>query len=113
MKPRKLPKTYVDNVGDRRSDCSVVGTARKTAESGSVTVNGRGNFADGIIGARVVLAATEFRSDSIQLAAEVGENVLDVPNVPLRDDLGDGAGQDHRTGGENSEDSGETHGEEG
>ena len=113
MKPLKLPKTYVDNVGDKRSDRSVVGTARKTAESGSLAVNGRSDVADGTVGALIVLAATEFGSDSIQLVAEVGENVLDVPSVPLRDDLGDGAGQDHRTGGEDSEDGGETHGEEG
>ena len=113
MKPRKLPKTYVDNVGDKRSDRSVVGTARKTAKSGSLTVNGRTDVADGTVGARVVLAATELGSDSIQLVAEVGENVLDVPNVPLREDLGDSAGQDHRTGGEDSEDGRETHGGEG
>ena len=113
MKPRKLPETYVDNVGDKRSDPRAVGTARKIAEIGSLIVNGRNDVVDGTGGARIVLAITEFGSDSIQLGAEVAENVLDVPNVSLGDDLGDGAGQDHRTGGEDSEDGGETHGEEG
>ena len=70
MKPRKLPKTYVDNVEDGLSDRRAVGTARRTADIGSLIVNGLNDFVGGVGGARAVIAATESGSDTAQRGAE-------------------------------------------
>ena len=113
MKPQKLPKTYAENVGDRRNDRSVVGTARITAEVGSLLLDGRNHGLDDIFGALVLLAAIYLGSDRAQLVAEVVETVRDIHSIPLRDDLGDSGGEGHRASGEDSEDGRETHGKEG
>ena len=70
MKSRKLPKTYIDNASNRLSDRRAVGTARRTADGGSLIVNGINDFVGDLTGARVVLAATESGSDAVQRGAE-------------------------------------------
>ena len=109
--PRVLANTYGDNVGDGGSDRRGSGTASNTAKGVGIVVDCSNEFADNRVGALVVVAAVELWDDSVALAAEVGEGLLDVRNGPLRDDLGDSAGKGHSTGSEDSEDGRESHDE--
>ena len=110
--PWVLANTYGDNVGHDVSKRGCAETARKTANGGGTNVDGSNELNDDCIGALVIIAVVELGNNSVALVAEVGEGVLDVRNPPLRDNVGDGAGEDHGTGSEDSEDGRETHDEE-
>lgn len=110
--PWVLADTYGGNVGDNASKHSGTETARETAKGSGTNIDGSNELNNNCIGALVVIAVVELGDDSVALAAEDVEGVLDVRDGPLRDDLGDGAGEGHSTGSEDREDSRETHDEE-
>ena len=110
--PSKPVKTYHDEVDDDISNRKVGQTARMTGDGPSTNVDGSDKLSRDILRALVTAAATELGEDGIALVAERVECTDDVVVGPLRDNFGDGASEGHDTSGEDSEDSGETHGEE-
>ena len=94
------------------SDRKVGHTTRMIADGAGTNVDGSDKLGRDILGALVVPAATELGEDGVALVAERVEGTDDVVVGPLRDNFGDGAGEGHNTSSEDSEDGGETHGEE-
>ena len=110
--PRVPADTYGDNVANGSSDWRGSGTASNTTKCVGMIVDGSNELNDNRVGALVVIAAIELGNDSVALAAEVGEGLLNVRSGPLRDDFGDSDGECHGTGRKDSEDGRETHDEE-
>ena len=108
----KFVITHIDNVGDETTQIGGGRTASKAANSGGTSVDGTDEFGDDLLGAGVVHTVVELGNDGVGRAAEGVEGVLDVGDGPLFNDPGNGSGEGHCTGGEDSEDGRETHGEE-
>jgi len=81
-------------------------------DSAGARINGSSELDGDILRALVVPAVGELGEDAVALVAERVEGLGDIAVGPLRDDFGDGAGERHDTSSEDSEDGGETHGEE-
>lgn len=109
---RKLVITYSDNVGDDSTESEITRTAGIPAGGGITRVDGGNELEDDLVGAVVVAAAIELLDDGAALVAEVGPGGLELVDRPLLDDFRDSASEGHGTGGEDSEDGGETHCEE-
>lgn len=111
--PRKLVSTYRDDLNSRFSNHGDAKNAVKSTKSGGALFDGDDKLADDDARARIVVAAVEPGEDIVAVVAEEAKGVRDIGGGPLRNDFGDGAGEGHGTGGEDSEDGGETHDEEG
>jgi len=130
--PWKLAITHGDNASDERSERRASRTAgTKTTEGGGTSLDGSDELVDNVVGAAVVHAAIELGNDGVGRLAEDVEGVLDFGDGPLlRVDgpildgpvlhgpvldgillvgLGNGGGEGHSTGSEDSEDGRETH----
>ena len=113
MKPWKLAnKAYGDNANDEGSVGEAASTASNATKGGSTSADGNIEVGDDGSSALVIRAGVQTGEDSAARAAEGVEGIIDGGFVPLRDDVGDSAGDSHSTGGEDSEDGGETHDEE-
>ena len=110
--PSELANTYRDHFDDDIGNSKVGQAARVIVDGSGARVDGSGQLDGDIIRALVVPAAAELGEDAVAMAVESVEGIRDVAVRPLRDDLGDGAGEGHDTSGEDSEDGGETHCEE-
>jgi len=113
MEPSELANTYRNNLDDDVSNHNVAQTSRMTADGSGANVDGSDKLGGNLPSALVVSASTELGEDGIAFIAERFEGANDVVVGPLRDDFGDGPSKGHDTSGEDSEDGGETHGEEG
>jgi len=107
----------LDDFGDNAND--EVDELRGRKEGAAKTTEGRGANTDSNVEvgddrsrASVVVATGEPGKDGVTRAVEDTEGVLGIGDRPLLNDLGDGAGEGHNTGSEDSEDSRETHDEE-
>jgi hypothetical protein len=112
---RKLQEnttTYDDNLNDNLNEGGRGNPAVTSFDDGCASLNSDNQLGDDGGGAIVVGARGELGKDGVALVAEGGEGALDVVGGPLRNDLGDSSSDSHSTSGENSEDGGETHGEE-
>ena len=112
MEPSKFADTYHDEVDDDISNRKVGQTTGMAVEGGGTNVDGGDKLGGDRLGALVVSTRSVLGQDGVALVAERVEGTDNVVVGPLRDDFGDGAGEGHDTSGEDSEDSGETHGEE-
>ena len=112
VEPWKLSSTYGDDFDDDISNRKVGETAGVVVDGVGTDVDGSNNLGGDLLSALVVPAAAERGEDAVALVAEGVEGVRDVAVGPLRNDFGDGAGEGHDTSSEDSEDGGETHGEE-
>ena len=110
--PRKLAITHDNNVSDEANQRGGSKTTSKTIKGGGTNVDCSGELDDGVLGAGVVVAIVELGNDYVDRAGEDLEDVLDLGDGSLADDIRDSAGEGHSTGGEDSEDGRETHGEE-
>jgi len=112
METGELADTYRDDRDDDISNPKVGQTARMAVDGRGADVDGRNDLGSDLLGALVVPAGSELGEDRVALVAERVEGSDDVVVRPLRDDFWDGPGEGNDTSGENSEDGGETHGED-
>lgn len=110
VRPWKPVIAYIDDSSDGVGEIGV-GSARKTGNVALGSVDDADELASNRSGAVVVVAAIELRKDAVALVAEAGELALHVGG-PLGGDRGGSADEGHGTGGEDSKDGEETHGEE-
>lgn len=112
VKPWKLANTYGDNANDEGSISETASTASNATKGGSTSADGNIEVGDDGSSASVIRASAQTGEDSAARAAEDVEGVIDGGFVPLRNDVGDNAGEGHSTGSEDSKDGGKTHDEE-
>lgn len=111
LKRQERATTYSDNPNDNLNEFSGRIPPSTAPKGGCTNVDCGNQLDDNGGGAVVGGAGAELGNESVALVVEGVEGIYDVAGGPLLDDLGDSPGEGHCTGGEDSEDSRETHGE--
>ena len=112
VRPWKLAKSYVDESVRGVSDLIVSRAAKKLLEGGIAAVDGTSKLIRELNIAVVIRGGLKLGENGIAAFAEADESGRDVRDGPLHGDLGDSTGKSNSTGSQDTEDDGETHGED-